>query len=161
MPQPRFPDPSQFGMMAKSSKQPSNRPKENRRTRQKILHQIAQIEEPGVFAGQIACCKEQNKHQTDHRHHKAGNSRNLLAQNLHLIFSFRMHSVVSDTIFSLPYFCRFTPFPNGVKAECILHTAPPSADIISLLGEPYSTPKSYKKCPSRRVPVRGAFFIHF
>ena len=145
-------------MMAKPSKQPSNRPKENRRTRQKILHQIAQIEEPGVFAGKIACCKEQNKHQTDHRHHKAGNSRNLLAQNLHLIFSFRMHSVVSpDTIFSLPYFCRFTPFPNGVKAECILHTAPPSADIIFLLGEPYSTPKSYKNALLDGFPCEGHF----
>ena len=145
-------------MMAKPSKQPSNRPKENRRTRQKILHQIAQIEEPGVFAGQIACCKEQNKDQTDHRHHKAGNSRNLLAQNLHLIFSFRVHSVVSpDTIFSLPYFCRFIFFSNGARAEYPLHTVPSSANIIFLLGKPYSTPKSYKKCPSRRVPVRGAF----
>lgn len=62
MPQPRFPDPSQFGMMSNSSKQPSNRPKENRRTRQKILYQIAQIKKSGAFTGQIACCKEQNKY---------------------------------------------------------------------------------------------------
>ena len=145
-------------MMAKPSKQPSNRPKENRRTRQKILHQIAQIEEPGVFAGQIACCKEQNKHQTDHRHHKAGNSRNLLAQNLHLIFSFRMHSVVSpDTIFSLPYFCRFIPFPNGVKQSVSFIPPRHLPTSSSCLGNRTVHRKATKNALRDGFPCEGHF----